>query len=97
MHGGQASLYMQNHSLTTDVAMVPIVEKLVPEWLTPVPPGTSTPTTLDPPPAGQFPSDDPLLTAAATRRCNGAVVDQIAWDKWITSMSNAVGGTIGAV
>jgi soluble lytic murein transglycosylase-like protein len=91
MNGGQSSRYMQLQGLTTDVALLPLVEKLVPEWLTPVPPGMTTPTTLEPPPLGQFPAADPLLTASAARRCGGAIVDDTTWGKWLASQPVAIG------
>ena len=81
---GTSSHYMAANGLTTDTALSPVLAKLVPEWLTPLPPPPAA-TELTPPPHG-MPADDPLLVNTAARTCKSHASDADAWKNWRASL-----------
>jgi tetratricopeptide (TPR) repeat protein len=85
---GEISPYMTANSLTTEMALIPKLRNLVPEWLS-QDPKEETKTTV-PPNAGEIPIHDPLLIKTAGLNCSQRNLDRTAWSAWASSLPPAV-------
>lgn len=85
---GSVSPYMTTKGLTTDVALLSVVEAQVPEWLTDDPTGTAP--GVEPPRARGIPADDPLLIATAQANCKAGKNRLDSWQAWVGSLGDDV-------
>jgi soluble lytic murein transglycosylase-like protein len=87
---GNASKHMKSRNLTTDVALMPVLEQLLPDFLTPSEPGAAPATETSPPVAQGFPPEDLLLTDSAARHCKASKASVAEWQAWQSSLPEDV-------
>ena len=91
---GSVSPYMVAKSLTSDEAILPLLQSTVPQWLTAdsltSPAKTETKAEVSPPHLATLPDGDPLLHRIAVKVCKARVQTSKDWQAWSESLTAEV-------